>query len=180
MFSDRYMLGDERFYPISGDKWVTNTLKNINSSRPQASPWWGRMQSKGPVILAQLFFLEGGEEVCAFWDFLCSQCVPIMFSICSHSSSQCVLIMFSMFSHNVPNAFPTCSQCASIYPIVTYIGERANGNFINITIFGSANFYLGWWPKFQNSFFVMGQWMMGNCQKKKKGGKKKGRLACNL
>jgi hypothetical protein len=34
MFNDRYMLGDERFYPISGDKWVTNTLKNINSSQP--------------------------------------------------------------------------------------------------------------------------------------------------
>jgi hypothetical protein len=31
MFNDRYMLGDEQFYPISGDKWVTNTLKNIKS-----------------------------------------------------------------------------------------------------------------------------------------------------
>jgi hypothetical protein len=55
MFSDRYMLGDERFYPISGDTWVTNTLKNINSSQPRGSPWWGRTRSKGPVVLPSCF-----------------------------------------------------------------------------------------------------------------------------
>jgi hypothetical protein len=136
MFSDRYMLGDERFYPISGDKWVTNTLKNINSSRPQASPWWGRMQSKGPVILAQLFFLEGGEEVCAFWDFF-------MFPMCSHNVLNMFTFKFSMCSHNVLNVFPQCSQCIlNLFPMRLNLSHNnlhrwePKGTSINITILG--------------------------------------------
>jgi hypothetical protein len=97
MFSDRYMLGDERFYPISGDKWVTNTLTNINSSRPRGSLDEAECGQK-----AQLFFLEGGEEVCAFWDFL-------MFPMSSHNVLNMFTFKFSMCSHNVLNEFPQCS-----------------------------------------------------------------------
>jgi hypothetical protein len=97
-----------------------------------------------------------------------------MFSKCSHDILNMFTFKFSMCSHNVlnvPNAFPTCSQCTSIYPIITYIGEPKGTS--SILLFGECKFLFRVVSKVSEFFFVMGQLMMGNCQKNKKGKKKK-------
>jgi hypothetical protein len=62
--------------------------------------------------------------------------------------------MFPMFSHNVPNAFPTGSQCTSIYPIIIYIGEPKGTS--SILLFWGCKFLFRVVSKVSEFFFCDG------------------------